>query len=143
MSKAYEILYDDEKRHLYDLHGMAAFDKGQGLGMGTGVDLDEMLQHMFSMGGQGTPRFRKQRKGEDEEHPYQVSLEELYKGKTVKFTSKKNVICSHCKGSGGKEKAKPKKCVSCQGQGWSPNFLPAFQPPIIESPQDLEMVSDL
>lgn len=118
VSKAYEILYDDEKRHLYDLHGMAAFDKGQGLGMGTGVDLDEMLQHMFSMGGQGTPRFRKQRKGEDEEHPYQVSLEELYKGKTVKFTSKKNVICSHCKGSGGKEKAKPKKCVSCQGQGF-------------------------
>lgn len=87
--------------------------------MGTGVDLDEMLQQMFGMGGRVPPSFRKQRKGEDEEHPYQVSLEELYKGKTAKFTSKKNVICSHCKGSGGKEKAKAKQCGSCHGQGRS------------------------
>ena len=98
---------------------MGAFDKAQGQGMSTGDDLDEMLQHMFSMGGRVPPGSRRQRKGEDEEHPYQVSLEELYKGKTVKFTSKKNVICSHCKGSGGKENAKPKQCGSCKGQGKS------------------------
>ena len=92
--------------------------------MGSGVDLDEMLQHMFSMGGsmgggREHSRFSIKRKGEDEEHPYHVSLEELYKGKTAKFTSKKNVICSHCKGSGAKDKAKPKQCGSCQGQGMS------------------------
>lgn len=98
---------------------MAAFEQGQGHGMGTGFELDEMLQQMFGMGGRVPPSFRKQRKGEDEEHPYQVSLEELYKGKTAKFTSKKNVICSHCKGSGGKEKAKAKQCGSCHGQGRS------------------------
>lgn len=113
MSKAYEILYDDEKRRLYDLHGMEAFDKSHGNGMGTGVDLEEMLQHMYGVRG----RDSRHQKGEDEEHPYQVSLEELYRGKTAKFTSKKNVICSHCKGSGGREKAKPKRCGSCHGQG--------------------------
>lgn len=128
MSKAYEILYDDEKRHLYDLHGMEAFDKGQGHGMGAGVDLDEMLQRMFGMEGREPPSRRKQRKGEDAVHPYQVSLEELYKGKTAKFTSKKNVICSHCKGSGGKEKAKPKQCGTCQGQGSSATLNHLFNP---------------
>ena len=103
---------------------MAAFTTGQGHGMDPGVDLEEMLAQMFGMGGgradsfRGTdPRPRKPRKGRDEEHPYNVTLEELYKGKTTRFASKKNVICSHCKGTGGKEKAKPKQCGSCQGKG--------------------------
>lgn len=103
---------------------MSAFDSGRGNGMGAGVDLEEMLQQMFGMdmGGGVPPGFgggRPQRpaKGDDEQHPYQVTLEELYKGKTAKFASTKNVICSHCKGSGGKEKAKPKQCSSCEGRG--------------------------
>lgn len=124
MSKAYEILYDDQQRHLYDTHGMAAFDSGHGHGTDADVDLEEMLNHMFNMrdmpSGFGNAGLRNPRKGPDEEHPYQVTLEELYKGKTAKFSSKKNVICSHCKGTGGKDKAKPKECASCKGQGIIP-----------------------
>ena len=127
---AYDILYDDQKRHLYDTHGMSAFDNSKGAGMGAGVDLEEMLSQMFGMGaglgGMGggmPPEFgagpgpRKPKKGPNDEQTYTVTLEELYKGKTAKFSSKKNVICSHCKGSGGKERAKPKSCASCQGRG--------------------------
>ncbi len=129
VSKAYEILYDDNNRHLYDTHGMSAFEAGHGNGTGSGPDLEDMLQQMFGMGGGGAPPGfmnmggsggpQKPRKGENEELPYQVTLEELYKGKTAKFSSKKNVICSHCKGSGGKDKAKSKHCASCQGRGES------------------------
>jgi DnaJ family protein A protein 2 len=126
VNKAYEILHDDEKRHLYDTHGLSAFDGSHGNGTDADVDFEEMLHHMFGMGGRmpagfGSSGLRKPRKGEDEEHPYQVTLEELYKGKTAKFSSKKNVICSHCKGTGGKEKAKPKQCASCKGQGFFPS----------------------
>ena len=94
--------------------------------MGGGPDLEEMLSQMFGMGmGGGVPPGmggmgsgpRRPRKGADEEHPYQVTLEDLYKGKTTKFASTKNIICSHCKGSGGKEKAKAKQCASCAGKG--------------------------
>jgi DnaJ family protein A protein 2 len=93
--------------------------------MGGGVDLDDILAQMFGMGGGGgmPPGFGgpggppRQRRGKDETQAYEVSLEELYKGKTVKFASTKNVICSHCKGSGGKDGAKPKQCSSCGGQG--------------------------
>jgi DnaJ family protein A protein 2 len=122
VSQAYEILYDDEKRHLYDTHGMSAFDTSRGAGMGPEVDLDDILQ-MFGMGGggggmpSGFGGPRRPRKGQNEEQPYKVTLEELYKGKTVKFASTKNVICSHCKGTGGKEKVKPKTCERCQGRG--------------------------
>ncbi|PBP25374.1 DnaJ-domain-containing protein [Diplocarpon rosae] len=130
VSQAYEILYDEEKRHLYDTHGMAAFDPSRGGPGGPGgVDLDDILAQMFNMGGAGggmpgmPPGFGgsggpgRPRRGRDEEQKYQVTLEELYKGKTVKFASTKNIICSHCKGSGGKEKAKPATCERCKGQG--------------------------
>lgn len=48
---------------------------------------------------------------------YQVTLEELYKGKTTRFSNTKNVVCTVCKGSGGKEKAKPHQCAVCGGSG--------------------------
>jgi len=127
VSQAYEILHDEEKRHLYDTHGMAAFDPSRGGGMGAEVDLDDILQQMFGMGGMGggmPPGFggagggpKRPRRGRDEEQEYEVTLEELYKGKTVKFASTKNIICSHCKGTGGKEKAKPESCQKCKGNG--------------------------
>ncbi|KAL8683753.1 MAG: hypothetical protein Q9186_000239 [Xanthomendoza sp. 1 TL-2023] len=126
ISKAYEILSDDDKRDLYNAQGMSAFEAGNRGGMDADVDLEDLLAQMFGMGGGtggmngGGPRasgLRKPRRGEDEEHPYNVTLEELYKGKTTKFSSKKNVICSHCKGRGGKEKSKPKECVACHGRG--------------------------
>ena len=97
--------------------------------MSEAPDLDDILEQMFGMGGMGGmggmpgmgggggPRGRKSRKTANEEQEYEVSLEDLYKGKTVRFASTKNVICSLCKGKGGKEKATPKTCSTCNGQG--------------------------
>ncbi|OAL36081.1 hypothetical protein AYO20_04743 [Fonsecaea nubica] len=122
-SQAYEILYDDEKRHLYDAHGMAAFDGSRGPGgMGGEVNMEDIL-NLFGMGGgipgMGMPGMggRKMRRSPDENQKYEVTLEDLYKGKTVKFSSTKNVICSKCKGTGGAEKAQAKECSACKGQG--------------------------
>ncbi|KAK8173539.1 hypothetical protein IWX90DRAFT_412957 [Phyllosticta citrichinensis] len=127
VSQAYEILYDDEKRHLYDTHGMAAFDPSSGAGGGAGPDLDDILAQMFGggmggmggmpgMGGMGGPP-KRPRKGKNEEQEYEVTLEELYKGKTTRFASTKNVICETCNGSGGKDKCKPHDCSICGGKG--------------------------
>ncbi|KAL9038705.1 MAG: hypothetical protein Q9214_005173, partial [Letrouitia sp. 1 TL-2023] len=123
VGKAYEILYNDEKRHLYDTHGMSAFEASQGPGPSSGVDLEEMLAQMFGMGGStdgfggAGPYPQKPLRGKDEVHSYHVTLEHLYKGKVARFSSKKNVICRHCKGTGGKEKSKPMQCGACQGKG--------------------------
>lgn len=120
ISQAYEILYDEEKREVYDIHGMAAFDPSNKGGMGgQGPDLDDILQQMFGMGmgGGGGGGIQKPAKGKNAEQEYHVTLEDLYKGKTVKFNSTKNVICSNCKGSGAKDKVKPKTCERCSGQG--------------------------
>jgi DnaJ family protein A protein 2 len=78
---------------------------------------------MFGMGGGMPPGFggengpKRPRRGRDEEQKYEVTLEELYKGKTVKFASTKNIICTHCKGTGGKKDAKPQTCERCKGNG--------------------------
>ncbi|EME48179.1 hypothetical protein DOTSEDRAFT_69950 [Dothistroma septosporum NZE10] len=134
VSQAYEILIDDEKRTMYDQHGMAAFEKGQNGFPGGGPDLDDILAQMFGQGMGGVPGMggdpfgmgggmgggprRRKAKGKNEMQQYEVTLEELYKGKTTKFASTKNVICSHCSGSGGKnEKVKPKTCDTCRGRG--------------------------
>lgn len=122
ISQAYEILSDDQTRALYDQHGMAAFDKSAGGHPGQGPDMEDILAQMFGMnmggGFPGGPRpGRKRAKGASETQPYEVTLEELYKGKSTKFSSTKKVICTTCSGSGGKEKAKPKECGTCKGRG--------------------------
>ncbi|KAM3423303.1 hypothetical protein BST61_g742 [Cercospora zeina] len=138
VSQAYEILSDDDTRAMYDQHGMAAFEKGQG-GGGAGPDLDDILAQMFGMGGGmggmggdpfggmggGPPGQRRKRpKGRNEMQQYEVTLEELYKGKTTKFASTKNVICNNCEGSGGKEGKKPKTCDTCKGRGVQTRLQP-------------------
>jgi DnaJ family protein A protein 2 len=120
VTQAYEILRDDEKRHLYDTHGMAAFDPSRGGPGGPEVDLNDFISQMFGMNMGGVPGGggpRRPRRGPDEEQQYKVTLEELYRGKTVKFAANKNVICSQCKGTGAKEKVKPNVCDRCKGAG--------------------------
>jgi curved DNA-binding protein CbpA len=133
--QAYEILNDDDKRHLYDTHGMSAFDPSNGMG-GGGPDMDDIFAQMFGgMGGMGggfggmpgmggMPRGGRNvpRKGRSVEQEYEVSLEELYKGKTTKFSNTKNIVCSMCKGSGGKQGAKSNACSVCNGQGMFIHF---------------------
>ena len=45
-----------------------------------------------------------------------VTLEDMYNGTTKKLSLQKNVICSRCKGRGGKEGA-VSKCATCRGTG--------------------------
>ncbi|KAK6509452.1 hypothetical protein TWF481_004196 [Arthrobotrys musiformis] len=138
VSSAYEILYDDEKRATYDEFGIEGINN-PGMGAG-GMDFEDFINMMGGMGmggmggmpgmhfhgmhgmpgmgGMGGMRGDGQKpRGRDVVHQYEVTLEELYKGKTVKFGSSRNVLCPSCKGSGGKEGAKPKDCSNCEGTG--------------------------
>jgi DnaJ homolog subfamily A member 2 len=119
ISQAYEILKDDDKRQMYDMHGMAAFDPSRGGGFPDDGGLNDILSQMFgfNMGGAPGGGPRRPKRGPDEEQEYKVTLEELYKGKTVKFAANKQIVCTQCKGSGAKEKVKPQQCDRCKGNG--------------------------
>lgn len=67
-------------------------------------------------GGGGGGRQQGPRRTKDLVHRVHVTLEDLYKGKTTKLALTRNVICSKCKGKGGKEGA-VRTCNNCSGRG--------------------------
>ncbi len=106
----------DDNRERYDQFGMEGFNPSGMGGMDSEVDLEDLLSHMF-MGGMGMPPGMggmpggmggmpgmggmgagRPKRGKDVVQKYEVSLEDLYKGKTVKLASTRNKLCSLCKG---------------------------------------------
>ncbi|KAF9516997.1 hypothetical protein BS47DRAFT_1371562 [Hydnum rufescens UP504] len=127
LQNAYSTLLDPDSRAAYDRYGPdGPSSRMGGGGGGMGMEADELFAQFFSfsMGGGGEPsgfsRRGKPRRGEDSIIPYEVTLEDLYNGKTAHFNLEKNVVCGHCNGTGGKPKAKPQKCTKCDGRGITP-----------------------
>ncbi|KAI0701331.1 hypothetical protein BC835DRAFT_1323461 [Cytidiella melzeri] len=124
MAAAYEILSSADTRDSYDMHGM---DGLNGHGAPGGMDAADIFAELFGGGpggfqfgfdfGQGGPG-RTRTRGEDSVIPYDVTLEELYNGKSVKMNMEKEAVCATCKGSGAKGSAKPKSCAKCDGKGF-------------------------
>jgi len=76
---------------------MEGLSGGRGGGMDPN-DIFEMFGGGFSFGfdfGAGAPR---RKKGQDSVIPYEVTLEDLYNGKSVKMNLEKDALCSACSG---------------------------------------------
>lgn len=81
---------------------MDGFAGPGGRGSGMPSDTADMFAQFFGGGATffdfaGGPGSRR-RKGEDTEVPYQVTLEDLYNGKSVKINMEKEIICGTCNG---------------------------------------------
>ncbi|KAG7092211.1 hypothetical protein E1B28_008578 [Marasmius oreades] len=122
VTHAYEILSDAEKRSIYDTRGEAGLNEAGGMG---GMDAQDLFSQLFGGGGGfggggffggGGPSRQGPRRTKDLMHRINVTLEDLYKGKTTKLALTRNVLCGKCKGKGGKEGA-VKTCHSCNGRG--------------------------
>ncbi|KAH0830469.1 hypothetical protein J3R83DRAFT_1894 [Lanmaoa asiatica] len=135
VTHAYEVLADPEKRSIYDTRGEAGLSEQGGMG---GMDpqvshfplplhylipsayvLQDLFSQIFGGGGffgGGGGRSQGIRKTKDLVHRVQVSLEDLYKGKTTKLALTRNALCLKCNGKGGKDGA-VRQCGSCNGRG--------------------------
>jgi len=127
INAAYEIISDEEKRQLYDKHGLEGVEQGDAPSAG-GEDLFSMF-----FGGGGGRRAAGPRKGPSIQHPIKVSLEDLYNGKTVKLAINRKVMqgeskfCGSCNGKGvvleirqiapGMVTQMQRTCSDCKGQG--------------------------
>jgi len=93
-------LSQPETKGLYDQFGMEGLSGAGGGGMDPN-DIFEMFGGGFSFGfdlgsgGFGAPR---RKKGQDSVIPYEVTLEDLYNGKSVKMNLEKDALCSVCSG---------------------------------------------
>jgi len=104
ITKAHEVLSNEEKRENYDKYG----DED-----GGGADGDDIIS-MFFGGGGGRGGRKKKKKGQNVNYPLKVTLKEFYSGCTKKIRLKKNIICTNCKGKGG---FGVKDCGACGGKG--------------------------
>ncbi|KAF5102486.1 hypothetical protein D0Z00_000413 [Geotrichum galactomycetum] len=116
ISSAYEVLSDSQKRDIYDQYGTEGLNGGPG---GMGGDPNDIFSHFFGGGmggmfGGGQPSGPK--RSRDIVHALKATLKDLYVGKVSKLALTRTVLCSECKGKGGKEDA-VKTCGGCKGQG--------------------------
>ncbi|CAB3398074.1 unnamed protein product [Caenorhabditis bovis] len=130
ISFAYEILSKPETRQLYDARGLEGIKEGGSGGGFPGGNLfshffgrggmddddDEIGGHPFNIfGGMGGGR-QHRRKHKDTVHVLQMTLEDLYNGKTTKLKLTRKSLCKTCEGSGG-QKGQKYKCETCKGRG--------------------------
>jgi len=86
------------------------------------MDPHDLFSSLFGGGspffsGGGPSRQRGPRRTKDLVHRINVSLEDLYKGKTTKLALTRHVICSKCNGKGGMKEGAVRRCGNCSGTG--------------------------
>lgn len=113
IAEAYEVLSDEEKRQVYDVHGKEGLKEGGGGGGGGGFG--DMFGSFFGGGGRGGRQ--QQKKAPNVELNLEVTLKELYTGAEIEVELSKQVVCTKCRGSGAKSPDHVKKCKRCKGKG--------------------------
>jgi molecular chaperone DnaJ len=130
-AEAYEILSDPQKRQRYDQYGHAGVGSAAGGGFnGADMNMEDIFAHFgdifgghfggFSgFGGFGGSQRNSQRvrRGTDLRVKVKLNLSEIATGVEKKIKVKKQVICSHCNGSGASNGSSSTTCPTCNGQG--------------------------
>ena len=127
-SEAYAVLYDDEKRRMYDQYGHAGIDqsysyedifRGADFGnifRGAGFNFNDIFEQFFGHStGYGGRSYA--RRGRDLQYGMDIGLEDAYNGIKTEIRIPRTETCDLCNGSGAKPGTTPKKCSQCSGTG--------------------------
>lgn len=135
ISEAYAVLYDDEKRKMYDMYGHAGIDqrytyedifrgtdfsdifRGMGFDFGFDFGFDDIFERFFGHRMGFDRRTSRGRRGMDLRYDIEISLEDAYVGLETEISVPRTEKCDNCDGSGAKPGSSPKKCSQCAGSG--------------------------
>ncbi|ODV97397.1 hypothetical protein PACTADRAFT_66409 [Pachysolen tannophilus NRRL Y-2460] len=117
ISKAYEVLCDDEKRLIYDRYGDDGLNGNYNDTANGGTDdlFSQFFGDSFFIGGSGSSA-NSRRKGKNIYHSLTYDLQDLYNGKSIRLGLNKQVRCEICGGKGASAE-NIKKCFQCDGRG--------------------------
>ena len=132
ISEAYAVLYDDEKRQLYDMYGHSGIDqqytqedifRGADFGdifsgMGFDFNINDIFEKFFGrgMGGFNHRNYTNSR-GSDLRYDIEIDLEQAYKGVETTIRVPRTETCENCNGTGAKPGTNKKTCPQCKGTG--------------------------
>jgi molecular chaperone DnaJ len=119
VSRAYEVLSDDESRARYDRFGEAGMNGGGGGGDPFGGGFGDIIDAFFGGGSpfggrsgpSGPPR------GQDLEVIIDISFVDAVFGSQQEVKVRSAVACDECSGSGAAAGTKPTTCSECGGAG--------------------------
>lgn len=119
INEANKILSNPETKDIYDKHGEEGLEQmANSGGGGMPPDLAELIRRMGGMGGMpGRHQERRVRKSDTIGVHIDVSLEDLYTGKTVDFEFDRYIKCKECDAKGTKDENNLVTCSDCKGQG--------------------------
>ncbi|KAJ6777505.1 DNAJ-like protein 1 MITOCHONDRIAL-RELATED [Salix koriyanagi] len=116
VSKAYEVLKDDQKREQYDQLGHNAFENQDAYQPG-GPGFESPFGDFFRMEDIFSNVFRQNVAGQDVKVSVELSFMEAVQGCTKTITFQTDVPCETCGGEGVPPGVKPQMCKRCKGKG--------------------------
>jgi len=126
-AEAYDVLHDPQKRQQYDTFGFSGAGSGgfDPFG-GASMNMDDIFSMFgdifggragFSGFGSGSKHGPQVHRGSDLRLKVRLSLNEIAHGVTKKFKVRKDIVCSHCHGSGAEAGSTDEICPTCHGSG--------------------------
>lgn len=126
---AYDALSDEKRKAQYDQFGEEGHREDQDQG---GHDPFDIFSQFF--GGGRRKRSDEPSRGPDTVIPLRVSLRDIYIGKTLQISFRRETLCNHCHGTGAAHEEDVHQCTACNGQGFvikrrqvGPGFVQQFQ----------------
>ncbi|KAG8650106.1 chaperone protein dnaJ GFA2, mitochondrial isoform X1 [Manihot esculenta] len=118
VSKAYEVLKDDEKRAQYDEVGHDAYERNlNGDFHPGGPGFDNPFDSFFRMDDIFSNIFKQKLGGQDVKVAIELSFMEAVQGCTKTITFQTDTPCEACRGEGIPPGVKPQMCKRCKGTG--------------------------
>lgn len=132
IQEAYDVLYDDKKREMYDQFGMAAFEQGASTGgegnpfSGSGfssqgfgdINLNDIFSSFFGGGSRQGRQSSGPQRGDDSLMRVRIGFMDAILGKKIKIPVSYDEKCATCGGTGAKSPNDFQTCSRCGGKGY-------------------------